>query len=311
MKGRKINKVGRDTLTISLPKSWAEKNKIQRGMELGVQEIDDRLIIFSEYKKPREILINVGDYNTFLFSKLLNDIYMQDVDKITIRLDKLIIFDQEQNKSINFVDFISNLLSCYIGFEIVSQTEKAIVLQNLIKENEIKNISQIQVRTHSLYIDLVKQICDDLNKTSSNYDFSIKSYAQNIRKFIYYCLRIILCSNLETIIKIKWYGLYDSLDNTLYNIERITEMLRQLKNLRKEFKMVYIKIFELFIKYLEIKEEINLSIIDNLILERFSLLKKISKINLSPNEEKLLREARVFLNIHNDFITAHFYQIKS
>ena len=48
--------------------------------------------------------------------------------------------------------------------------------------------------------------------------------------------------------------------------------------------------------------------IDHLVSERYVLLKKLSEFKLSTTEEKLLREVRIFLNIHNDFVTAYFYQ---
>jgi len=50
---RKVNLVGKNTLTISLPKKWVEKKNIQKGMELTVNESEGNLCIETNNKKKK------------------------------------------------------------------------------------------------------------------------------------------------------------------------------------------------------------------------------------------------------------------
>ena len=65
---------------------------------------------------------------------------MSGIDKAIIRLDKPKIFNQEQNKLVISSDYIAELLSCYIGLEIVSQNEKELVEKLDNKLDEIRNL---------------------------------------------------------------------------------------------------------------------------------------------------------------------------
>ncbi len=306
MKARKVNKVGRDTLTISLPREWVGQNHIQKGMELAIEEINDKLVINSGNISKKEITIEVNNISTFLLSKWINDAYIQNIDKLTINLTKQKIFNHEINKEVSVADYVTSLISTYIGLEIVSQNEKKILIQNLIKESDTKNFTVIQKRTHSLFIELVNQICEDINKHPVKFDLSIKNQVLNVRKFIYYSTRLIVSSDIDAVSKIKWYVLYDHLDNSLYNIERLVGYVKEMNALSSAAKSAINEIFTIFIDYLKV-EDINNETMNKLVLERYKLLNKLSNLKTSPADEIILRELRIFTNIHHDFILAHIH----
>lgn len=306
MKTRKVNKVGRDTLTLSLPREWVFQNNIQKGMELEVEEVNDKLVINSGNIRKKEITIEVNNISTFLLGKWINDSYIQNVDKLTINLSKKYIFNHEINKEVPVADYVTNLIRAYIGFEIISQNEKKILIQNLIKENDTKNFTIIQKRTHLLFVELVNQICENINKKPVKFESGIKTQILNVRKFIYYCTRLIINSNIDVVSKIKWYVLYDHLDNSLYNIEKIINYSKEISEISRSVKSAINDIFFLFAGYLKLEDVDNESI-NKLVMERYKLLSKISHIKTNSSEEIILRELRIFTNIHHDFILAYIH----
>lgn len=309
MKGRKVNQVGKDTLTVSLPKEWVGRNNIKKGMELELEDTDDKIVIHSGHRKSKGIEITLGDINTFLLNKIINDIYIQDIDQVAINFNKNKIFNHELDKEVRTADYITDLINMYIGLEIVSQNEKRIVIQNLIKESEVKNLGLIQKRTHSLLIELVNQVSDNLNSNPLRFESSINSHISNVRKFIYYCIKLIVNSSEDSVTKIKWYVLYDHLDNSLYNIEKATSLLKEMKKISPNIKKLIEEIFNLFTFSLKIMENVKIESVNELIQQRYILLKKISNTKMSITEEKLIRELRIFVNIHHDFALAYSHSL--
>ncbi len=305
MELRKINLVGKDTLTISLPKPWVKLNDIHKGDQLKIEANNQKLIIKPLEFKQTTKKINANNLNTFLLNKLILNAYMKNISKIIINIEEDKIYNNDIEKSVQISDYIISIISTYMGMEIVSHNNKEIIIQNLFEGDEISNLSVIQKRTISLFSEFLERIISALDSPIELAHLKIDKDIINIRKFIYHNMRLIVESEESTFSKIKSYVLYDHIDNSLYSTEKLIQLLKQTKTLSKKSKNLIKEIFVLFIKLLNMNSDIKIADSNQLIFERQNLLKKIAKIKLNLEETQILRELRIFLNLHHDFFLAN------
>ena len=191
-----------------------------------------------------------------------------------------------------------------MSLEIISYNSEKIIIQNLFEGGEISNIEIIQKRTISLFSEFIEKIINSLNSSKELSRFKPEKEILNIRKFIYHSMRLIVDSEESTFSKIKFYSLYDHLDNSLYSIEKLVKILGQKKYDPKTINLIE-EILMLFIKFLHLKKNLEIDSLNQLIIERHKLIKKISASKLKIEDSKLIREIKIFLNLHNDFILAN------
>lgn len=305
MELRKVNQVGKDTLTISLPKTWVKTNSIHKGDQLKIDTNNQKLTIKPfELKQPSE-KIDTKNINTFLLNKLILNAYMKNVGKIIINIENEKIYDNDLEKTVSVSDYITSIISTYMGMEIVSHNDKEIVIQNLFEGGEVSNLSMIKKRTTSLFTEFLERIISAVDSPKGFPNLKIDNDVLNVRKFIYHNMRLIVESEAPTFSKIKLYVLYDHIDNSLYSSEKLIQLLKQTKIISKKCADLIKEIFVLFIKFLNIDKEIDAEYSNRLILERQKLLKELMNTKLNGSETKILRELRIFLNLHNDFVLAN------
>ena len=303
---RKVNRVGRDTLTISLPKDWTKNNFITKGMDLEIEERTDSLIIKSSKEVKKNYHLSLNNLNTFILDKLINELYIQNIDYIIINLDKYKLFDYEMQREIDAIYYITELVNDYIGLEVISQDKDKIIIQSLIKESSIKEIDLVKQRTCSLLKELWYSLIGEVNDGFKKSDESLKSQIKSIRRFIYYYVRLVVGSEKNMVSKLKIFTLYDHLDNSLYKLERVYLTLKKSQSISTKLKNIIQQVGKLFCDYLELDEiKSPTDKVSKLIKERFELIKNISKLNLSKEEQEIIRELRVFINLHNDILRTY------
>lgn len=127
---RKVNRVGQNTLTVSLPSKWVQKNGILVGDEVEVEE-DGGFLNISTNKKERNIqkVIIVKKPNR-LMSRSIFNLYRKGVSEIKVKFDDAITIKDIQKN-----------LHLLMGFEIVDQGKDFVTLRSIMKidENEFKN----------------------------------------------------------------------------------------------------------------------------------------------------------------------------
>jgi phosphate uptake regulator len=81
---RKVNLVGQNTLTISLPSKWVDKNHINKGDELEIEEEGNNLIVGSSRKAiPKKIDVNLTDTNNMII-RTIAAIYKSGYDEVKL-----------------------------------------------------------------------------------------------------------------------------------------------------------------------------------------------------------------------------------
>lgn len=230
---------------------------------------------------------------------------MKNISKIIINIENEKIHDNDLEKTISVSDYVISIISTYMGMEIVSHNNKEIVIQNLFEGDEVSNLSMIKKRTASLFTEFLERIISALDSPEGFSNLKIENDVINVRKFIYHNMRLIVESENSTFSKIKFYVLYDHIDNSLYSSEKLIQLLKKSKTISNKCSNLIKEIFVLFIKFLNMDKEFDADYSNKFILERQKLLKNVTNAKLNSNETKILRELRIFLNLHNDFVLAN------
>jgi len=122
---RKVQLTGTSTLTVSLPKSWAKKNNINRGSELVLLEEPNGNLAISVHatRPPRPHIINVSDIkNIEELSRFLFANYLAGFRKIIVQ-GKTKISD-------SFRSVVHQKIRKLMGLEVVEEDETHILIQD-------------------------------------------------------------------------------------------------------------------------------------------------------------------------------------
>jgi len=177
---RKVNLVGQNTLTISLPSKWARKYDIKKGNELEMDERGNIIILSttSDTRTPKRLEIEIKRNEDFL-KRFICGPYWRGYDEIYIKFE-----DKEVINSIQ--DNVNNLL----GFEIIKQGKDFCILGNIAGEI-YKEFDSILNRLMLVNINQFKELYEYLSKNEFSKLSNILSIEQTIDRLAYFCKRIL------------------------------------------------------------------------------------------------------------------------
>lgn len=155
METRKIQKTGGSTYIISLPKQWADKVGITTGMRVGIRPQPDGNLLISpniSERTPKRIVIDVTDLEGDPLEREIIAAYLSGNDVIELNSPKILA---DRKKVIRSV--------CYklVGTEIVEETSKRVVIQNLLNQSDIsvkKTTQRMFLIAGSMFRDSVKAL---------------------------------------------------------------------------------------------------------------------------------------------------------
>lgn len=207
MATRKIIKFGNSSYVVTVPLTWIEKNKLEKGSLLNLIEKDKSLIFSLEEKKEKKTATISLDNNPLkLFNKELLSYYLKNYQTITITGDD-VLSKLEEIRILK--DKVSSL-------EITEIEKNKVVLQDLTSPSELnlnklikEIIDMIALLFDELISDNIKEKAHLINQLDSNVNklsflahkainYNLESWENpEIMKNSNYYWRII--SSLETI----------------------------------------------------------------------------------------------------------------
>jgi len=170
---RKINRVGQNTLTVSLPADWVKRNNIKQGDEIEATEKGKNIIFGYEIKpENKKITIELKSSHQIYISSILRNLYIHGFDKITINYN-----------SANDYLTISKCIRDFTGFEITRESKEGCVIESIseIKYEQFKMfynkmfqliISMQELLGKALKGNISKEdkiLMDDFNSSSIKY----------------------------------------------------------------------------------------------------------------------------------------------
>ncbi len=144
IKTRKIQLTGKSTYIVSLPKSWANKNHVERGMEVYIEDMSDGTLKICTEKtgrKKQEIAINIDSMGPVEMERKIMTFYLNGFGTISIVSKKLI--PPEHRKT------ILAQISRMMGFEIVEEKPERMVMQDFFSHANL-SLPKTLKRSHMI-----------------------------------------------------------------------------------------------------------------------------------------------------------------
>lgn len=153
METRKIQRIGKETFFVSLPKSWAKRFGIEKGEEVIIDVREDGSLVVRPSKmgeKQREAA--TISFSEFFDHELLGK-YLLGYDLIRIRSQKRFAYEEKEK--------IERLLKRLVGLEIVEETQSEVVVQSVLDASSThpaKLLQRMCIISSSMYRDVVDGI---------------------------------------------------------------------------------------------------------------------------------------------------------
>lgn len=302
---RKINRVGVSTLTVSLPSKWVQKYSLKAGQEVELYE-EGRVICISSHesiKKIKQAVINIDGFNSLMVKRLLNQLYISGVDEITITFSNSSVLDYKTGKSVEIENLLNAIIHRFIGIEIVSQTSSRIVLQNLLPIGNLENLGTIQKRSYFLIKEFLNEFINNLNTFDRFYP-KVYDYHDAVERFINYYIRLLTLSDLHELEKSRKIVFHEKIKVILDKIRHTGERLSEMKKINIKIKSYVTELFKFYMSQFDfiIKAKLSVNEMDELIKQRYELVKKINAEKFDIEEAKVIAECKIILDTIIDFI---------
>jgi len=295
---RKVNLVGQNTLTISLPSKYVKDNKLEKGDELNCEyEGKDIKFSLTEFKKQeKSISINIDNYDALSLSKYITILYISNYNRIILNYTNSNIDHYRSNTPKNVKNLINLYVSRLVGAEIISQTSTKTEIECFL-HNDPTELQKIEKRVYFLFKESANELIISMKENFNEFQKEVYVHHDNIVKFIFYLLRMIDLSDISEYEKKQAYSYFMTIDLLLDKFRHIADEIVKHKYSEKLEKILK-EIFDLFFEMysLSFKEKLTKEII----IKRYNLITKIEKEDFNKEELKVLRHADLFLNFLND-----------
>ncbi|MDA1196358.1 MAG: phosphate uptake regulator PhoU [Nanoarchaeota archaeon] len=233
MESRKVIGFGKNSLAITLPKSWSTKHSVQKGDTVEVDEDNHTLTIAPQHtsapKKAKSITITIDKKNPEKVKSQIFTAYLQNYSTIRI-VSKSVITDARA--------IITEILSLS-GMEILEQTAKKIIAKDLMDINEVsikKIVRRIDIITRSMIEDTLTCLSlEGENKESEQKELvtNIHTRDTDVNRLHFLAYRVVRGAMqnpaYQTKIQMSPVDLQDHRSLTI-RIERIADQAKRIAN---------------------------------------------------------------------------------
>jgi len=189
---RRIVKQGHNTLTMSLPRKWCDRNKLEEGEELDVIEKGEQLLLSKGISKGTgKVTVDISGLDRSTIMMLLLSLYQYGYDYIVINTKDRKAKYHLHKKEVSVASTINDSVSRLIGAEIVSSSKNSYKIE-VITEDAREKFDTVLRRIFRLLIEMFDAFIEGIRKRDREQLESIAFFQQiNIRKFTNYALRLL------------------------------------------------------------------------------------------------------------------------
>lgn len=296
---RKVNRVGQNTLTVSLPSKWVKEHNIKAGDELDLDNQDDGLVINRSLmaKEEKKATINV-DENTYLsLVRIIYLLYRTNYDKINLVYSKQTIFDPKRERKNNIKILTKNIVSRLLGAEITSQSSNRTEIECFASEND-PNLDKIEKRVYFLIRETVDELLNAIGPKYSDFHKTMYDHHDHISRFINYFLRELHKSSKTEEEKKVAYSFYMDLDHLVDKLRHLSEKINRFGCTKKTKKYIE-ETFDFF--YGQFNALFKKKISHEMIQKRYDIKEKINNDSFTAKELRVISELYFFLDTLNVF----------
>jgi phosphate uptake regulator len=159
---RKLQRIGGNTLYVSLPKRWTNKMQLKQGDRVTlVPQLDDSMFIYPKAKqeKAREIILEINAKNSRQSIKReITAAYVDGFDMIELKAEERLTAEQQ--------DIIREIVDHLFGLEVIEVTGNTITIQCLLKQD--LPIERTMQRIHNAILSMFSETVSALEEQDIN-----------------------------------------------------------------------------------------------------------------------------------------------
>lgn len=232
---RKVNKVGKNTLTISLPAKWVKTNKIDKGDTLNLTEKGSDLFITTTPKaKLKRITLDISSYKVMV-GRVIGALYKAGYDEIRINYETKETLDLIQKE----------LGKGFIGFDMVHVDHKYCIIKSMaITSKEELDLSTR--RMFRLLIDNAEEGYELVKQKKFEELDSIIARDLNVNKFADFSRRLMNKFEMNSSNKNLKYFLVEESESIG---DEFRDLLKLIKTENKSLEKETLNLFKQIIEY--------------------------------------------------------------
>jgi phosphate uptake regulator len=273
---RKVNRVGKNTLTVSLPSKWTQKHKISAGEEVDIEEHGNKIVVFkSDIEQRKNISLSIDDLSYFALAKVLHACYEQNYDTVTLTFSKSYIKSYFQERNVSLFDSINNFVSRLVTFEIISQQDDKIVIKDI--SEKLVQLNTIISRVFFLCEEYLDCLIKDI-KTGNREDLEAALVRHDgIAKYVTLACRMLLQEEIgQRNYVVHNYLILNYLDKSA---DFLRAAYRHTKNYKKKISVRSINLLEKALEYLKTLRKLYYKFDYNTMMDLDALKGDIQKIS--------------------------------
>ncbi len=264
---RSIVQHGSSSLTITLPRKWVEKFKLNKGDELNVEESGPRVIISTEQESGASKK-EFSDKESGIFTgNNLSHLYQLGYDEVEIRFTDPHTLDEVKKR----------LPNC-MGWEIIDQKENKIYIKSIATTLDAE-FDQLLRKAFLLTNELARNLLEALEKQQYSRLVEIRELEQLNNKFTDICIRILNKRGYS--VANRTMQMYE----IVKNIERIADEFKYIcdvfKGSNKKIDGDVLKLFkevvEYYLAFYQLFYKFDNDLKKKLYLERKKLMQKLAQ----------------------------------
>jgi phosphate uptake regulator len=203
---RKIIKQGHNTMTVTLPSEWVKRFNLGGGSQINIAEKDNGLFLTTEknnYSKKTEVDITNLDIPSIW--KYFMAIYREGYDEVTVRFGEQQVFENpykffvqhkldmkygRKAEKKSAVEFIQELVSRFIGWEIIDYEKESLIIKEMTEPTS-KEFDNSLRRVLLLIQDMANETTLAIKNKNGKVLSNLHNVDINVDKFHDYCVRIL------------------------------------------------------------------------------------------------------------------------
>lgn len=267
METRKLVKTGAETYTISLPKDWVKRNKLNKGDLLFIKEdrgsIEVSIADKSEEKEEKEATITIDDKDISTIRRETISAYINNFTKFTFIGKKLAGRLQD----------IRKILHNFLALEVIEQTDKRLVVKDYLDLKEF-SFDTIIRRMDMLVRSIIIDSKISFSKKGLHESLELRDY--EVDKLFFLVNRLLRSRDISSKQAIAYFWLAKTMENISDEVKDIIKDFESSKDkdLLKKYEGVEDYYKEAVKAYMK-KDKI---LADKLINEKNKIVQELGKI---------------------------------
>ena len=266
MEQRKLIQHGRSSLTIALPAKWIKQYGLLKGESVYESEEGQQLIVSTDQStKIGKISVDISHLDRTSALLYIQSLYRFGYNEIEVNFRKPKTVHYRKGEEVSISTLMHYTMNRLIGFEIVEQSPKRILIKQVAKEAG-EDFTVILRRVFLLMKETSASLLEGIRINDHNLISSVEEKHDNITKFVTYCLRLLNVHGYPDVKKTCfYYHIIASLDKIVdilkYNAR---DAIKYDKNFHKDSVKILFLIHDSLVKYYELFYKFNYKKVDEL-----------------------------------------------